>query len=161
MQSSDGRVADTDAVIEAARRVGALTIIDATQATGWLPLPLDALDAAVCSAYKWLCCPRGTAFMVASPRVLGSTCRPHAASWFAAEEVHAGYYGTPLRLARDARRFDMSPAWFAWMGAVSSLRALAEIGMEADPRSRRPARRRTACRPRARARRLGHRVHRR
>ena len=45
--------------------------------------------------------------------------------------MHAGYYGTPLRLARDARRFDMTPAWFAWMGAVSSLRALAEIGVEA------------------------------
>ena len=120
VQSSDGRVADTAAVVEAASRVGALTIMDATQATGWLPLPLDALDAAVCSAYKWLCCPRGTAFMVASPRVLAGV-RPQAASWFAAEEVHAGYYGTPLRLARDARRFDMSPAWFAWMGAVSSL----------------------------------------
>ena len=51
-------------------RVGALTVVDATQATGWLPLPLDRVDVAVCSAYKWLCCPRGTAFMVASPRVL-------------------------------------------------------------------------------------------
>ena len=130
VQSSDGRVADTAAVVEAASRVGALTIMDTTQATGWLPLRLDALDAAVCSAYKWLCCPRGTAFMVASPRVLAGV-RPQAASWFAADEMHAGYYGTPLRLANDARRFDMSPAWFAWMGAVSSLSALAEIGMEA------------------------------
>ena len=130
VQSSDGRVADTAAVVEAASRVGALTIMDTTQATGWLPLRLDALDAAVCSAYKWLCCPRGTAFMVASPRVLAGV-RPQAASWFAADEMHAGYYGTPLRLANDARRFDMSPAWFAWMGAVSSLPTLAEIGMEA------------------------------
>ena len=73
---------------------------------------------------------RGTAFMVASSRVLADL-RPHAASWFAAEDMHAGYYGTPLRLAQDARRFDMTPAWFAWMGAVSSLRALTEIGVEA------------------------------
>ena len=68
VQSSDGRLADNDAVIEAAAAAGALTVVDATQAAGWLPVPHDRLDAMVCSAYKWLCCPRGTAFMVASPR---------------------------------------------------------------------------------------------
>ena len=130
MQSSDGRIADTGAVLDAAHRVGALTVVDTTQATGWLPLPLDRVDAAVCSAYKWLCCPRGTAFMVTSARVLSEVV-PHAASWFAADDMHAGYYGPPLRLAADARRFDGSPAWFAWMGAVTSLGVLAEIGMTA------------------------------
>ena len=129
-QSSDGRIADTEALLEAADRVGALTVVDATQATGWLPLPLDRVDVAVCSAYKWLCCPRGTAFMVASPRVLADF-RPHAASWFAADDMRTAYYGTPLRLAADARRFDGSPAWFAWTGAVTSLTALAEVGMGA------------------------------
>jgi selenocysteine lyase/cysteine desulfurase len=128
VQSADGRVADIAAVIEAAGRVGALTIVDATQAAGWLPLPVDRVDAIVCSAYKWLCCPRGTAFMVASPRVLAAT-RPHSASWFAADEMHAGYYGSPLRLAAGVRRLDASPAWFAWIGAVTSLRALAEVGV--------------------------------
>ena len=123
-------IADTAAILEAAGEVGALTVVDATQAAGWLPLPFDRVDAAVCSAYKWLCCPRGTAFLVASPRVL-TEFLPHAASWFAADDIHAGYYGTPLRLANDARRFDVSPAWFAWVGAVSSLGALADIGIEA------------------------------
>jgi selenocysteine lyase/cysteine desulfurase len=130
VQSSDGRITDTGAVLDAAHRVGALTVLDSTQATGWLPLPLDRVDAAVCSAYKWLCCPRGTAFMVTSRRVLADVV-PHAASWFAADDMHAGYYGPPLRLAADARRFDGSPAWFAWMGAVTSLSVLAEIGMKA------------------------------
>ena len=130
VQSGDGRIADNDAVLDAARDVGALTVVDATQAAGWLPLPLDRLDATVCSAYKWLCCPRGTGFAVASARILDEFL-PHAASWFAADEMHAGYYGTPLRLANDARRFDVSPAWFAWVGAVSSLGALAEVGIEA------------------------------
>ena len=130
VQSSDGRLADNDAVVEAAAAVGALTVVDATQATGWLRVPHDRVDATVCSAYKWLCCPRGTAFMVASPRVLGGYL-PNAASWFAADEMHAGYYGTPLRLAAGARRFDMSPAWFSWMGAVTSLSALSELGMDA------------------------------
>ena len=99
VQSSDGRIADIDAVLEAARRVGALTVVDATQAAGWLRLPLDRIDATVCSAYKWLCCPRGTAFMVVSPRCW-PMCRPSAASWFAADECTAAYYGSPLRLAR-------------------------------------------------------------
>jgi selenocysteine lyase/cysteine desulfurase len=130
VQSGDGRIADTDAVLEAAGRVGALTVLDATQATGWLPVPYDRVDAVVCSAYKWLCCPRGTAFMVSSRRVLDG-CLPHAASWFAAEDVHGGYYGMPLRLAHDARRLDASPGWFAWMGAVTSLEVLAGIGIPA------------------------------
>ena len=56
---------------------------------------------------------------------------PHGASWFAADEMHSGYYGTPLRLAAGVRQFDMSPAWFSWMGAVTSLSALAELGVDA------------------------------
>ncbi len=130
VQSADGRIADTAAVLDAAERVGAMTLVDVTQAIGWLPLPLDRFDGAVCSAYKWLCCPRGTAFLVASPRLLSGVF-PHAASWYAAEDVHGGYYGTPLRLASTARRLDMSPAWQAWIGATASLRALGAVGMAA------------------------------
>jgi selenocysteine lyase/cysteine desulfurase len=129
VQSSNGRVADTAAVLEAAHRFNALTLVDATQAVGWLPLPVRQIDATVCSAYKWLCCPRGTAFMVTSPRLL-ARCAPHAASWFAADDMHDAYYGTPLRLASSARRLDVSPAWHAWVGAATSLEVLGEIGVE-------------------------------
>ena len=45
VQSSDGRLADNDAVVEAAAAVGALTVVDATQATGWLRVPHDRVDA--------------------------------------------------------------------------------------------------------------------
>jgi selenocysteine lyase/cysteine desulfurase len=128
VQSSDGRVADMVAVLDAAERVGAVTVVDATQAAGWLPLPTDRIDATVCSGYKWLCCPRGTAFMATSPRVL-ALVRPHSASWFAADDMHAGYYGSPLRLAPDARRLDAPPAWFSWMGAVTSLQAIGAVGV--------------------------------
>jgi selenocysteine lyase/cysteine desulfurase len=130
VQSSDGRIADTFAVLEAAERVGAMTVVDGTQAVGWLPLPAERVDGLVCAAYKWLCCPRGTAFLVASPRLL-SSCIPHAASWFAAEDVHGSYYAPPMRLATTARRLDMSPAWPAWVGAAASLEALAAIGASA------------------------------
>jgi selenocysteine lyase/cysteine desulfurase len=59
-----------------------------------------------------------------------ATSVPHGASWFAAEDVHASYYGTPMRLPRTARRLDLSAAWFAWVGAVASLRTLREVRID-------------------------------
>lgn len=130
VQSADGRIADVEAILEAAGRVGASTVVDATQALPWLPLPLERIDATVCSAYKWMCCPRGTAFMVASPELL-ARCTPSGAGWFSAPDIYATFYGPPLRLAPTARRFDGSPAWHAWMGAVATLDVLGAIGVEA------------------------------
>mgnify|MGYP001796938710 CR=1 FL=1 len=40
-------------------------------------------------------------------------------------------YGAPLRLATDARRFDIAPAWHAWVGAAPSMELLNEVGTEA------------------------------
>ena len=54
---------------------------------------------------------------------------PHAAGWYAGEDVPSSYYGAPLRLAADARRFDLSPAWLNWVGAAASL-ALLEDGRD-------------------------------
>jgi selenocysteine lyase/cysteine desulfurase len=34
-------------------------------------------------------------------------------------------------LAGDARRFDVSPAWFSWVGTAPALELLLEIGIEA------------------------------
>jgi selenocysteine lyase/cysteine desulfurase len=130
VQSVDGRIADVDAILEATGRVGAMTVVDATQALPWLPLPLHRLDATICSAYKWLCCPRGTAFMVASPATL-QMCVPHGAGWFAAPDMYSAFYGLPLRLATTARRLDASPVWHAWTGAVTTLDVLRGIGVEA------------------------------
>ncbi len=36
-----------------------------------------------------------------------------------------------MRLAPDARRFDVSPAWHAWIGAAPSLELLSAIGAPA------------------------------
>jgi selenocysteine lyase/cysteine desulfurase len=130
VQSSSGEVADLDAVTAAAARHGALTVVDATQACGWLPLDADRFDALACGAYKWLMSPRGTAFMTVRPELLGRLT-PHAAGWYAGEDPHASYYGPPLRLAREARRLDVSPAWFSWVGTAPALELLLEIGVEA------------------------------
>ena len=119
----------------AAKAHGALTLVDATQACGWLPLDGYGFDVVVAAGYKWLLSPRGTAYMaVASGRL--DEVVPTAAGWFAGEDVHATYFGGPLRLATDARRLDTSPAWHSWVGAAPALALLEEIGVERDPRAR-------------------------
>ena len=47
-------------------RHGARTLCDATQAVGWLPVDAADYDAVICHAYKWLCAPRGVAFLAIS-----------------------------------------------------------------------------------------------
>jgi selenocysteine lyase/cysteine desulfurase len=130
VQSSTGELADLDAVIEAAAAHGARVVVDATQSCGWLPIEATRIDVLACSAYKWLCSPRGTAFMSVRPE-LHHRLTPHAAGWYAGEEPHSSYYGAPLRLARDARRFDVSPAWFPWVATAPTLELLLEIGIDA------------------------------
>lgn len=130
VQSSDGSVADIEAIEEAARRHDARLLVDATQAAGWLPFDAGRFDYTVASAYKWLLCPRGTAFMALGPRH-DPTIRPLLAGWYAGENVWDSIYGTPLRLASSARRFDVSPAWLSWLGSVPALQLIADQGVEA------------------------------
>ncbi len=130
VQMSTGEVADLDGIEAAAAAGGAITICDATQAIGWLPLDANRFDAVACTAYKWLTSPRGSAFVAVSERLLERVI-PHSAGWYAGEDVHSSYFGPPLRLARSARRLDLSPAWFSWVGTAPALELLEQIGVEA------------------------------
>jgi selenocysteine lyase/cysteine desulfurase len=129
VQSSSGEVADLDAVAAAAHAHGATTVVDATHAVGWLPLDASRFDAVVCAGYKWLLTPRGTAYMSVTTDLL-ERLEPLHAGWFSADDPYTSYYGLPLRLAKNARRLDTSPAWFSWVGAVPALGTLEEIGIE-------------------------------
>jgi len=133
VQSADGRIADLDALERGAAAHGAATFIDATQALGWLPLDASRFDFVACAAYKWLLCPRGVAFFIVRPERLDGIV-PHAAGWFAGEDRWESIYGEPLRLAADARRLDLSPAWLSWVGAAPALELLA--GLTTDERAR-------------------------
>lgn len=130
VQSATGAIADVDAITTAARDVGAITVADATQACGWRPVPAGRFDALVCGAYKWLISPRGTGFLVTTPE-LRERIVPSHAGWYAGDDVHTSYYGPPLRLARDARRLDLSPAWFSWVGTAPALQLIADVGIDA------------------------------
>ncbi len=130
VQSADGRVADVAAITEAARAAGALTVVDTTQAVGWYPVDAAEFDLTVCSAYKWLCSPRGTAFLTIGPQLL-DRFRPLHAGWYAGESVWQSVYGPQMHLAGDARRFDVSPAWLAWVGTAPAVEAFAATDREA------------------------------
>ncbi len=129
VQSSTGEVADIDAIASAAEDHGAMTIVDATQSCGWLPLDARRFDFVVVHTYKWLMSPRGAAFLYVNPD-RREDLSPLAAGWYAGEDVHASYYGPPLRLADSARRFDVSPAWFSWVGARPALELVEDIGVD-------------------------------
>ena len=128
VQSADGRVIDLTSLAEAAARAEALTLVDVTQAAGWLPLTELRADYVVGSGYKWLLGPRGTCFLAVSPT---APALPElAAGWYAGESRWDSIYGAPLRLAADARRYDVSPAWGCWVGHAPALDLLLEIGID-------------------------------
>lgn len=129
VQSATGEVADAASVTAAARRHGALTLVDTTQATGWMPTTdLDA-DLIVCHAYKWLSAPRGAAFAAFSDRAVDEIV-PYTAGWYSGADPWTSTYGPDLYLADDATRFDVSPAWHAWEGAEAALGFAASLDAE-------------------------------
>lgn len=123
VQSADGRIVDLDALREA-RVGGTRVVLDVTQSLGWFDSDLGWADAVVGGSYKWLFSPRGTAWMAVHPEL---ELVPHQAGWYAGEEPWSSIYGLPLRLARDARALDTSPAWYCHVGAAVALPWLAGL----------------------------------
>jgi selenocysteine lyase/cysteine desulfurase len=130
VQSRDGRLADLESIREAAARHGVRVLLDATQAAGWFPLDASAFDAVIAGGYKWLLSPRGTAFMSVRPDLLEQV-PPVYAGWYAGADPWQSIYGLPPRLAGDARRLDLSPAWLPWVGTLPALRLINNLGVHA------------------------------
>jgi selenocysteine lyase/cysteine desulfurase len=128
VQSADGRIADLDRLAAACEATGTRTLVDTTQAAGWLPFDASRFSYTTGGGYKWLLAPRGTAFLTVQPELVDEL-ETVAAGWYAGEDRWSSLYGGPLRLAREARRFDVSPAWQAWVGQAASLELLGEVGL--------------------------------
>lgn len=124
VQSADGAIAD----LAGLRAAGTRVLLDATQAVGWLPLSLSWADWVVGTCYKWLLAPRGAAWLAVGAGAAELT-RPLAANWYAGEDPWQTVYDLPLRLAGNARAFDLSPVWFAHVGAAESLTWLAGLDL--------------------------------
>ncbi len=126
VQMQTGRVADLAAILDAAERYGAQVLLDGTQGIPFVALEpfIEQVDYLVCSGYKHLLSPRGTAYLYVR-RDRWDELEPRNANWRSADLPYGRYFGGPLTLAADARRFDVSRGWFPWVGATASLRLLA------------------------------------
>lgn len=123
-RSQDGESAALGDIVEAAQRHGAQVLVDATHGIPFVPVApyLDGIDYLVCHGYKHLLCPRGVGFLRVH-RKRWSTLAPWMANWRAADP-QVSFGGNYDDLAPDARRFDVSLAWHAWVGAEQSLALL-------------------------------------
>ena len=130
VQSATGEVADVSAISAAARRNGTRTLCDATQAVGWLPVDATTVDALICHTYKWLCAPRGVSFLTVSED-FARDLPPIHAGWYAGAAPWDTCYGGAGPLAQSARRFDVSPAWQAFVGAEPVLALFAGLDTNA------------------------------
>jgi selenocysteine lyase/cysteine desulfurase len=126
VQSATGQIADVAGITTAASRHGGHTFCDTTQATGVLPVDAAMFDATVCHSYKWLCAPRGAVFFTVSEDFQNQLV-PTGAGWYGGENIWASCYGPTMQLAGSARRFDVSPAFGAWVGAEVALEMFATL----------------------------------
>ena len=71
-----------EAICQRARAAGILTIIDGAHAPGQISLDLHAVgaDIYIAAAHKWLCAPKGSAFLYARPEVQ-AWLKPLVVSW--------------------------------------------------------------------------------
>ena len=100
VQMASGEVSDLDGIASAAAEHGVLTVVDATQAVGWLPFASTRFDVVVAHAYKWMMSPRGTAFMAIRPERMDAVV-PHAAGWYAGEDPLQTFFGRPASSRRE------------------------------------------------------------
>jgi len=117
--SPTGARMPVEAVVAEARKRGIISIIDGSHVPGQLPLDLTALDADVYTAncHKWMCTPKGSAFLFVHPRIQDRV-PPLVTSW--------GMQGTGLREStfvdeheylgtRDPSAFLTVPEAIRWM----------------------------------------------
>lgn len=127
-----GRI-DPGPVVEAARRVGALTVVDGSQAAGALPFDFGAsgVDVYAASAYKFLLGPYGCGIGLFSAAALDRIGVGDVNWWAvkgAADFNRLG--GLPVELEPGARRHDAheTAAFFNLLPLAESLRLLLEAG---------------------------------
>jgi len=130
VQSATGEVLPARAIAASARAHGALTLVDLTQAAGALPVRAGDYDVTVCHTYKWLCAPRGAAFLTVRPEAFDRMV-PIAAGWYSADDPWRNCYWPERPDSRTARMFDTAPAWEAFVGARPAIALFASADAEA------------------------------
>lgn len=123
---------DLGPIARRARASGALTLIDAYQAVGAVPVDVRTLglDMLTGGSIKWLCGGPGAAYLYVSPRV-APRLEPAITGWFAHERPFEFDPG-PIRRDAGARRFwTGTPAIPAYLAARPGVEIVREIGVAA------------------------------
>lgn len=128
VHSKDGYLTDISELVRVAKKFGARTYVDGTQGVGVVPADVKQIgvDLLSCACYKWLCSPRGAAFLYTSDEIRHELT-PVAPGWRSVDYRRVGLFGGPMRLPEDGRRFDSSMAWLSWVGARRALEVLLQI----------------------------------
>jgi selenocysteine lyase/cysteine desulfurase len=130
VQSNTGVQVPAAAICAAAREAGALSVIDAAQSAGVLPLDVGELgaDFLLGSCVKWLCGGPGAAFLWVHPDRIGA-CEPTDVGWFSHADPfefdihHFRYHPGALRF------WGGTPAVAPYAVAAHSVELLLEIGI--------------------------------
>ena len=135
--SRNSALLDTSSIVTAAKAAGAMTVLDAYQAVGIVPLDVQRLgaDVVVGGTLKWLSGETGLAFMFVQPE-LAERLSPAYPGWFGHSELHA-FVHTHAFVDRfapipGARRFQQgTPAMAPIYGARAGLKFVLEVGVAA------------------------------
>ena len=130
VEYASGQRYDLNRLADAARRVGAFLLIDASQSLGSIPFNLveTPVDAVVATSYKWLCGPFGAGVLYLAPEwqerldpgIVGQ--RSHAEIWDLRADRCIPH--------RDARRFEFSTmAYGCAIGLARSIDYLRTVGI--------------------------------
>jgi kynureninase len=126
------QILDLALIQERARASGALTLIDAYQSVGTVPVDVQAIGADLVTggSVKWLCGGPGACYLYCSPRLAGRL-RPAFTGWMAHENPFEFDTG-PMRWDRGRRRFMTgTPAIPAMAAAQPGFEIIARIGVPA------------------------------
>jgi selenocysteine lyase/cysteine desulfurase len=124
-----GRI-DPSPVVEAARRVGAITVVDGSQAAGALPFDFGAsgVDVYAASGYKFLLAPYGTGVGLFSPAIVDRIAVGDVSWWAVKGAEDFNHLPEAVEMKPGAQRWDAhEPASFNnLMPLAESLRLLLE-----------------------------------
>jgi len=126
------QILDLAPVVRRAREVGALTLIDAYQSVGTVPVDVRALGVDMLSggSVKWLCGGPGAGYLYVRPE-LASTLRPAVTGWMAHEHPFEFDSG-PMQWHDGPRRFwTGTPGIPAILAARPGHEIVARVGVEA------------------------------
>ncbi|MBI3272807.1 MAG: aminotransferase class V-fold PLP-dependent enzyme [Planctomycetes bacterium] len=125
-----GYLQDVGAIASAAARHGAVTIVDAYQTVGCVPIDVRSwgADYVLAGSHKWLCGGPGASFLHARPDRLRES-EPRMAGWISHERPFA--FEESLRYAPNAYRFaGGTPGVASLHAAMPGIRLVRRVGVE-------------------------------